>query len=322
MAVNFKRTLKGLRSTRDFRAEILDLATKLVGEAFEGRLCVDDPLISAETVQKEWDAAMEALAPSVRDRMHLLIDKQEPSRRLNIFTVETGVYPVERPNFLFEVLRQLVAASLEDDGMQPVRGLSDRIGASQPTIRAALTELQRAGLCRRWGAHYELAAEDVSAELMARTGALPQTLRFRFAQGTTPRPPAELVERAMLLLGPESPEAWEPYALSGTPVALARAPRVDLMGTPRLDLVAHVPREAKTIAMGEVLRLLDSGLELEPSVLAPAPVVVTLVRAKPRFEQHGVLDQVRCATAADVYLSLLDVDLREQAYQYAEGVRP
>lgn len=94
------------------------------------------------------------------------------------------------------------------------------------------------------------------------------------------------------------------------------------MGTPRLDLVAHVSRQAKAINMREALHLLNDGLELEPSPLASAPVVVTVGRADKRLDQLGVIDKVRCAMPGDVYLSLIDANLREQAYQYAAGVRP
>ena len=98
------------------------------------------------------------------------------------------------------------------------------------------------------------------------------------------------------------------------------APAWDLVGVPRLDLVAHVPRGAATFD-ADVMRLLDDGLELEPNVLAHAPVVVTLVRTGMRFDGGGNTGQGRCAHPCDVFLSLLDMGLREQALQYAKAVR-
>lgn len=322
MAVTLNRTLKDLRNTRDLRSEILGLASKLANEGSTARLIVEDPLVSSNTVEEEWKAAMKVLAPSVSERMTIEIQKADAPGRPAGFTIETGIFPLERPNFRYEVLRLLVAASLEDDGLQTVRALAGKIGASEPTIRSALADLIETGACRRWGSQFELVAEDVTTELMARIGAFPQMLRFRFAQGAMPRPPSDLVERAMLLLGPESPPEWAQLSLSGTPVALAGVPKVDLMGTPRLDLVAQVARESTVIDLREALRKLDPGLEVEPNVLKPAPVVITLARAKEPIYGPPAFGNVRCAGAVDVYLSLLDLDLVEQAHQYAEGVRP
>nr|WP_235973034.1 hypothetical protein [Luteimonas sp. MC1895] len=196
----------------------------------------------------------------------------------------------------------------------------DKIGASQTPIREALAKLKQAGVAHSWGRGIEVAAEDVSAELLAKIRALPQTLRFRFERGAQLKPPAMLLKRALSLLGPSSPSGWENLALSGTPVAQADVPELDLMGMPRLDLVAHVPRDAKVFD-SRLLRLLDDGLELEPSVLVPAPVVVTLVRADTPFVRDAGLNQARCAYGMDVFLSLLDMGLREQALQYARALR-
>ena len=321
MAADADRTLSSLRSARDLRAEILALATRLVGSNAQGQLLVRTPLISRATVQLVWDGAMPALEPSIRRRMHLVIDRSPPLRSPSTRAGGRGLIQLDRPNFRYEVLRQLVGTSLEGCRPHTVRGVAEKIGASQPTVRAALAVLEQAGLCRRWGAHCEIDAKDVSVEYMAQLRALPQTLRFRFAQGTYPRPPAELVSRAMLLLGPDGPPEWAPFALSGSPVALANVPEVDLLGTPRLDLAAYVPKEARSIDVREAFRLLDSGLEPEANVLAPAPVVVTLVRAKSRANQPALGERVRCAAPADVLLALLDVGLREQAYQYAQGLQ-
>lgn len=321
MAADAKRTLSSLRSARDLRSEILALATELVGSDAQGQLLVRTPLISPATVQRVWDGAMSALEPSIRRRMNVVIDRSPPLRGRPTPTGGWGIMQLDRPNFRYEVLRQLVGTSLGGGGLQSVGNVAEKIGASQPTVRAALAVFQQAGLCRRWKAHYEVDAKDVSVEYMAQLGALPQTPRFRFAQGTYPRPPAELVSRAMLLLGPEGPPAWAPFALSGNPVALANVPEVDLLGTPRLDLAAYAPKEARSMDVREALRLLDPRLEPEANVLAPAPVVVTLVRAKPRTNQHAVDEQVRCVAPTDVLLALLEVGLREQAYQYAQGLK-
>lgn len=108
--------------------------------------------------------------------------------------------------------------------------------------------------------------------------------------------------------------------MSGVTVAQQECPAFDLAGLPRLDLTAHVPRTATTLDV-TALRALDDGLELESSVLAPAPVVITLVRAEHRVDDRALGWGIRTAAAADVFLALLDLGLRAQALQYAAHVR-
>jgi hypothetical protein len=321
-----QKTLRHLRNTRELRADTLDLAAKLAASDASGRMIVVDPVVSEAAIREEWDRLLPAIAPEVRARMSLAIeeaadDGSNPSSLLQL----------DRPNYRFEVLRLLVGASLEDDGPQPEAGIAahiegtqvglvDALGASPTPVRSALTALRDAGLIQslRW---LEIAPEALSMEQLSRVGALPQTLRFRFERGARIKPPAELVKRAEPLLGPHGPKSWEPFSLSGTPVALNEAPGLDLIGTPRLDLVANIPRGDKVFDT-DLMRMLDDGLEQEPNVLAPAPVVVTLVRAGTRFDGDAGIGQARYAHPCDVFLSLLDMGLREQALQYAKAVRP
>jgi hypothetical protein len=165
----------------------------------------------------------------------------------------------------------------------------------------------------------DLSPEELSLEALGRVGALPQTLRFRFERGAQIRSPAALRARAQVLLQRDGPPDWGVLSLSGTPVAQRDVPTLDLIGTPRLDLVAQVGRQCDAFD-AELLRLLDDGLELEPNVLAPAPVVVTIVRADVSFTRHMTPDGTRCAYPMDVLLALLDLGLREQAIQYARAM--
>lgn len=322
MAVTIQKTLRQLRNTRDLRAEMLALAADVATGTLRGRLTVIDPAINDATVLEEWGRLLPAITPEVRDRMSLSIESAaEPSEKSSIHRIESGIVLLDRPNYSYEVLRLLLGANLEDDGPQPIQGLMDNIGASQTPIRRALKELKQAGVAHSWGRGVEVTAEDLSDELLAKIRALPQTLRFRFERGAQIKTPAALLQRVLPLLRHGAPAGWEALSLSGTPVAQAEVPKVDLIGMPRLDLVAQVKRDAKVFDTA-ALRLLDDGLELEPNILAPAPVVITLVRAHKEFTRDAGLEHARCAYPMDVFLSLLDMGLREQALQYAQAVRP
>ncbi|WP_374604406.1 hypothetical protein [Arenimonas sp.] len=317
-----ERTLSGLRSKRDLRAEILDLAAKASETGKAGRLVVIQPLVASSTVQAEWDRLIPVLATGIGQALTLEIVQLPLSQRVDQDRRADERVELQRPNYKHEVLRVLVGASLEGEGEQPLRGLIQKVGVSQTPVRAAVAELKRAGLLSPWTRSpvLEVVPEDMSLALLAKVQALPQTLRLRFAQGARLKSPAQLLDRVMSLLGHNAPASWKDMALSGVPVAREEVPKLDIVGVPRLDLVAHVPRDAEALDIG-LFRELDDGLELEPSVLAPAPVVVTLIRGSESFFRGGP-GGARWAAQPDVFLSLLDQGLRDQAIEYAKAVRP
>lgn len=307
-----EKRLVRVRSTRDLRAEILNLAASAAEDRCPARLDVIAPVISADTVRAEWERVMPAFDDAVRRLLSLSVDEQHAA------SSDTSI-PLAKRNYAHEMLRLLVGASLEDDGPQPLAGLIEKIGVSQTPIRAALMNLRAAELIpstRR----IEVIPEQLSIETLSRIGALPQTLRFRFERGAQIKSPDVLLGRARVLLQDGGLAEWQPFALSGAPVAQMDAPGLDLVGTPRLDLVAQLGRDAESFDP-DLLRWLDDGLERESNVLAAAPVVVTLVRTRQVVARKLGTPPVRCAPPMDVLLSLLDLGLRGQAIQYAKAMR-
>lgn len=321
MVAPLDRTLSRLRNTRDLRAEVASLAADLVDTDVHGNLNIIDPAIRSTKVREEWKRLLRAIDPDIRSRMRLDITHREtpPRRYSNLYNPNDAI-AVDRPNYRYEVFRLLLGASLARSEPNSIKGLVNRIGASQTPIREAILALKRAGIAHSSGRGLHVTPEDISQDLLAKVGALPQTVRFRFERGARIKPPKVLMERALPLLAQsEVGNQWGQLALSGAAAAHADVPQLDLMGLPRLDLVAQVPREAKHLD-ANLFRQLDDGLELEPSVLAPAPVVVTLIRANTPFFPVTSLGHSRCAFPADIFLSLLDMGLRNQALQYAREV--
>ncbi len=306
------KQLVRVRSTRDLRAEILELAANVLESNRPARLDVISPVISAKTVQTEWNRLMPAFDATVRQLISLTINDAPP-------TAHDAVMALAKPNYTYELLRLLVGASLENDGPQPLAALMEKIGASQTPVRAALLRLRDAELIPNTRS-LEIIPEQLSTEILSRIGALPQALRFRFERGAQIKSPPLLLDRARSLLQPGGPVEWRALALSGVPVAQMDVPTIDLAGTPRLDLVAHLGREIESFD-AELLRWLDDGLEAESNVLAPAPVVITLVRSKQLLARDKGKPLVRCAHPMDVLLSLLDLGLRDQAIHYAKAMR-
>lgn len=323
MAV-IQRSLGNLRNRRDLRAEILSLAADLLVDAHAtGQLIIEAPVVSEATIHEEWERLLPAIAPRVRSRMRLAVPSiaKSAAKAAPRAGSASPQVPVGRPNFRYETIRQLVAADFDDDGPVSIKTLVDAIGASQTPIRHAISDLRRAGLVHAWGRGFTVDLDALSAESLAKVGGQPQKFAFRFERGARIKPPDALLTRALPLLGSADAEGgWWTMALSGVAAARADVPRLDLIGIPRLDLVAAVPREVGTFEV-DALRRLDDGLEPEPSVLAPAVVVVTLVRARSVATRDVGREQIRYAHPADVFLSLLDTGLREQAMQYARAMR-
>jgi len=318
------RTLTRLRNNRDLRAEILGLAAALAPNRSIGQLTVLDPVVAEDTVRAEWQRMLPALAPDVRRRMRLQLRttaSDKPAAGSGPAPGDTT--PLDRPNYRFEVLRLLVAARLRAGPPVRTQDLIRAIGASQTPVRQALDALRSAGVVHRASSRaIEVHLEDLSAELLARVGAQPQTLRFRFERGAQLTSPAALLQRAQQLLKPPaSNAAWKSLYLSGTPAAHQHVPGIDLFGVPRLDLVVQLARHDRSFP-NRLLRALDDGLEPEPNVLAAAPVVVTVVRADASPDAAPKPRSVRSANSCDVFLSLLDLGLRAQASQYARSLRP
>jgi hypothetical protein len=313
------RALLHLRSTRDLRAEMLALAAELTNNEDRAQLIVRNPVISPETVREEWDRMLLAIAEHVRSRILLEIqidhDSGPQKPRVSVASI-----PLARPNYRYEILRILLEADLSGEPPPSILKLIQDIGASQTPVRAALDELKSSGVVRASTRGLEVRAEDVSLETMARIRAMPPILRFGFERGANPKSPSRLLERAASLLGESYGRAWSMFALSGVAAAQHEAPTIDVAGIPRLDLVAIVGRAQKSMD-ASLMRMIDDGLELQQSVLEPAPVVVTLVRSRLGKVRQGPPPGPRYAARSDVLLALLDLGLREQSREYLRAVR-
>jgi hypothetical protein len=314
-----EKTLLHLRSTRDLRAEMLALAAELAHTESRAKLIVRGPVISPQTVQEEWDRMLLAITEQVRNRMYLEIQPEHDSGP-QAWRAPVEDVPLARPNYRYEILRILLDADLSGEPPPSILELIQHIGASQTPVRAALDELKSSGLVRATPRGLEIRAEDVTLETLARIRAMPQMLRFRFERGANTKPPATLLERSRSPLSEFHKGPWSTLALSGVAAAQIDVPTIDIAGIPRLDLVAIVARQQKSLHAG-LLRMIDDGLEPQQNVLEPAPVVVTLVRSQLNRVRQATPQGPRYAAASDVLLSLLDLGLREQSREYLKAVR-
>lgn len=305
------RELRDLRSTRDLRSEIVELAHAAKEAPGIARLRVVNPVISVATVEAEWKRIVDLLDASLRSRLRLDLVTDEKPRATQRLAL------IKPPNYTFEVLRLLIDAALRTDINEPPtqQGLMTELGVSRTPIRAALRQLRDAGIVDDTRA-LRVEPERLSLDLVSRLGAMPTVIKFRFERGATIRSPQALLKRAETLLAWGS-KRWDQFAVSGVPVAQQEVRALDIVGVPRLDLAVHLGRDAGTFDV-DLLRTLDDGLELEGNVLEPSPVAVMLVRTEqPRWRDVRGL---RCARPADVFFSLLELGERQHALAYAQGL--
>jgi hypothetical protein len=312
------------RSTRDLRAEVVDLAALLLGSSHRLEVNVVDQHLSAETIHREWDRVMQAFLPELRSRMELAVTAYRNARNHRVHEVARPGFSVdlELVNFPFEVMRQLIEASITQAGPQNVETLVRKIGASQFTVRKVLSEFVRRGLVEQTSptnARFSVVASDIDLERLGAAKALPQTLRFSYAHGARPRSTADLVRRFEMLTELGTPKEWETIGLSGSAATSVYSfAQVDLLGMPRLDLTAYLGKEVRQLDV-TFLEQLDDGLEYQADVRIPAAVVIAVVQSSQEHNHPAGVAPWCTAQDSDIYLAMLDAGLREQAIQFANS---
>jgi hypothetical protein len=306
--------VENVRSARDLRAAIVKLAVDL-GSSDRGRLYVSKSQLSHANIQQIWKEVSGVLAPAVLRRMEYVIS-EEPDEA---FFVDPDQHANTRPNYRYELLRLLLHATFEGGNLLMGEAI-DKIGASETPVRRAAGELRRFGLLAEKPRGLELAIKipELTWEVLNATQAAPQQLRFRFARGAQIRRPQDLLKRATQMVRGKRPDEWNTMAISGVAAALDERSDLDIIGIPRVDLIAQVDRQFGFFDT-YALHKLNPGLEREEKGLVPAPVVVSITHGNELLCRSRKV--TRIASHADVYLSLLSSGFPDVARQYAKRVR-
>lgn len=317
--------LADLRDFRHFRSTLMGLAKILtVDNRFHGILILDEPQISDDRLREEWLGIEPLFRPEILGRITLVIRREDiPNVVLGPLTVieqnciervservrRSAFRPVRRPSeAFFDILRVLIVHWFRKSGPLTSKELAEQTGFTYPTIANALERLEPR-LLRHSDRRIELSAFPKEAWFQL----LAQADKARASQGFTdpsgrPRPPEVLLDRLRDL-------GRDDIAVAGVLGARHYLPGLDLVGTPRLDLVVHA-HGRRMAGPPDFLRRLDPALK--PAGLGePCQVVVhTLFRPEPFFSppENGV----RWADEVECLLDLHEMRLESQALEFVE----
>jgi CheY-like chemotaxis protein len=311
--------MRGPRDLRSVQSRILDAARII--SAVQGHraiLVLEDPLISEERLRSEWSDLAKILRPEILDSIALVIQGTDSARlefgtlsKDEAIAVEKMMDPSRmptprknRPSDAFgEILKVLLIHWFRRSGPLSAKRLGEETGFSYPTIAGALERLETS-LSRHSNRGVEIASfpRQEWSLLVAQSEKARATERYADRSGR-PRPVQVLLDRLREL---------EPsgIAVGGVLGARRYLPGLDLVGSPRLDLVLQSGSITET---SRLLRQLDPALvPAEPG--EPCQVVIrTLFRPKTFFASEG--GGLRWADEVECLLDLHEARLEEQAME-------
>lgn len=319
--------LADLRDIRHFRSTLMGLAKiLLVDSRFRGILVLKEPQISEDRLHEEWRGIEPLFRPEILDRITLVIRREgTPDGVIGTLTDieknsiepvcegarQRAFRPMRRPSeAFFDILRVLLVHWFRKSGPLTSKELAEETGFTYPTIANALERLEPR-LIRHSDRRVELSAFPKEAwfQLVAQADKARASQGFVDPSGR-PRPPEALLDRLRDL-------GRNDIAVSGVFGARHYLPGLDLVGTPRLDLVVHARR---MVGPPTFLRRLDPALKPAGRGEPCKVVVHTLFRPEPLFSQpeNGIhwADEVECL------LDLHEMRLESQALEFVERLTP
>lgn len=321
---------KAAQGIRGLYSGVMQLALLLTDRPEIHRACLVliASRLSMDRVRREWTNIKSLFHPTVSDRLSLVAfgkgdvwvepDEESLRRIANVFQAARDD-ALEAAPFLakqkqLEVLKVLIRGWLLREGPVPIGKLAEQVGCAYPTVKEALEKLeQRRSVVRNANRSVELARFPMSSwsELVALSGNLRRTFRYRDLSGEKADP-----ERLLRRIERMSPPR---VALGGVAAARHWHANFDLHGTPRLDLLLHVP--GKNVDLNFVKRLDPALRRIEDYEESPVVVVRLLQRANPFFEQVPSTS-LPFADPVETALDLHDLGLTAQVGQLFAHLRP
>lgn len=305
----------GIFTVRDLRSILVGAAYDLKLTPESRYLCVlADSKFTSARLKSELQAFKGIIFPQVAERIYLALFNQKegfvyfPEDECDIPKIELSQFIHEQVALTGKrspgatrstVLNLLVLQWLNRGEPQTTEALCQASGASYPTVFNAIKQLEAENLIARQSDR-RVSLKWFPENLWKRwvvDGEGRKSLRFRDRSGQ-PRTPEDLAERLQRLNLPN-------VAIGGVIGAKHYYPKLDLTGSPRLDLVVHGGVKSDL----EFIKKMDPALAQMNSLVEPANVVVHfLPRAESMFikDSNGsvLADPIECL--ANLYQGGLD----------------
>lgn len=322
------------RDLRRLRASFLQLARVASGPERRGVLVLDQPQITGERLRDEWQSLSLIMRSGILERMSLVIRRDgQPDKVFGTIllaehaAIEEIVGHVrvrapratQRPSeAFFDVLRVLLIHWFRKSGPLTSKDLCEQTGFSYPTIASALERLE-SELVRNSDRRVELRGfpRDAWFKLLAQSEQVRASQCYTDRSGR-PRSPEVLLGRLREL-------GLDHVAVGGVLGARRYQPSLDLVGTPRVDLILHrnnhaAARLGKFADPAAIIRKLDPALKPAGSGEPCQVVVHTLYRNEPFFS--AVEKGVRWADEVECLLDLHEARLESQALEFHNRLSP
>lgn len=319
--------LTDLRDLRHLRSTLMGLAKiLLVDSRFHGILILDEPQISEDRLQDEWHGIQALFRPEIMEQITLVVRREDtPDQIVGPLTdieqncIESvcersrkrAFRPMRRPSeAFFDILRVLLVHWFRKSGPLTSKELAEQTGFSYPTIANALERLEPR-LIRHSDRRVELGAfpKDAWFKLVAQSEKARASKGYADHSGRS-RSTEVLLDRLRDL-------GRDDIAVAGVLGARHYLPGLDLVGTPRLDLIVHARRAA---GPSNFLRRLDPALKPAERGEPCQVVVHTLFRPEPFFSTPE--DGIRWADEVECLLDLHEARLESQALEFLDRLSP
>ena len=322
--VEVKTRLQAVRAVRDSLLEIAHaLADQPARRAF---LLLIEPRVTLKRLQAEWEKVQLTFRPDIIDRLGIAVlagDKlvgipgDLDSGDIGLLKqagrqeLPEGGHILPPPDPGSEILKILVYQWFRGEGSMTSDWLARTAGCSYRTVAGTLKELGGA-IVRHSDRSVELRCfpRDAWTRMIAAPDKSRAAIRYADRSGQ-PRSLQSLLGRLRKINPPG-------IALGGVMGARHYCPKLDLAGTPRLDLTIHCP--GKQVDLGFVEDL-DPALQRETDPEAPAGLVLHFLRRTESFFQ-GDSQGISWADPVECLLDLQEMRLENQALELLNSLQP
>ncbi len=293
----------GTRSTRDLRARMLSLAMNLhhsTEEMFNkyAVLIIINPEMTKRSIEEEWLLFLSVIDGKYRDHLKLLIwldgeinnvasyepsygNEELPLKDIRAlitkeFKPKRGCLP--QADFYHIITTLLIKNFFEGNSYLKNKDLQDEAQCSYPTLQRILRKLDT-WLERDSSRSLRLKQfpEDIWWKLLSNAPVARHTVRFQDVSGQ-PRSIESLIKQFQK-------REIQDVAIGGVTAAVFHYPMLDIVGSPRLDLIVHVAptnRRPKNHAISaeKLASIIDPGLEETNDPTTPVRLAIHYLRRK------------------------------------------